>query len=355
MKVYLYPADQFGCGHYRMIWPAQYVQKAGLLDVTISAPKERDIRFSMQGDEVVDVDIPEDADVVVFQRTTHRLLAQGIRHMRKKGVAVVIDVDDDLTRIHPTNPAFQALHPGGGAGMHGWQHLGGACKEATLVTVSTQALVPRYAVHGRARVLENRIPDQFLDPPHEDSNVISWAASVASHPDDGYVVGPAVSRLIREGYPYFHIAAPDFVQQVLKLPEEPPGCGPVDVFDWIPTIAKHAGIGMAPLADTQFNAAKSWLKPLEYSACGIPWVASPRAEYTRLHKLAKKFYGDAVPGFLADKPQVWYRQLKRLADDAGLREECAKVGRQLAYDTRMSTYAEAWAEAWQAAYDIEHQ
>ena len=50
-----------------------------------------------------------------------------------------------------------------------------------------------------------------------------------------------------------------------------------------PYVAK-LGIGVAPLADTKFNAAKSWLKMAEMAALGVPCVVSPRAEYMRLHE-----------------------------------------------------------------------
>ena len=43
-------------------------------------------------------------------------------------------------------------------------------------------------------------------------------------------------------------------------------------------------VGVAPLTDNPFNHAKSWIKPLEYIAAGIPFVASKTPEYKRLQK-----------------------------------------------------------------------
>ncbi len=34
-------------------------------------------------------------------------------------------------------------------------------------------------------------------------------------------------------------------------------------------------VGIAPLVDRPFNRSKSWIKGLEYSAFGLPFVASP--------------------------------------------------------------------------------
>jgi hypothetical protein len=47
------------------------------------------------------------------------------------------------------------------------------------------------------------------------------------------------------------------------------------------TISRYA-VGMAPLRDTQWNNAKSWIKPLEFAAVGVPVVCSPSREYVRL-------------------------------------------------------------------------
>src|SRR5690606_28606720 len=40
MKIYVYPADEYGCGYYRLIWPAQALQAQGH-DIQIVMPKQR--------------------------------------------------------------------------------------------------------------------------------------------------------------------------------------------------------------------------------------------------------------------------------------------------------------------------
>lgn len=76
--------------------------------------------------------------------------------------------------------------------------------------------------------------------------------------------------------------------------------------------AKGIDIGLAPLADTAFNLAKSNLKYLEYSTLRIPGV------YEKLEP-----YGNDVEhglnGFLASHPADWYSCIKRLVQNADLR------------------------------------
>ncbi len=98
-------------------------------------------------------------------------------------------------------------------------------------------------------------------------------------------------------------------------------------------------------ADTKFNASKSWLKALELSAVGVPWVGSPRAEYTRLHA-----YG---AGILASKPKDWYRALNQLRSSEVLRKELSDAGREAAAQLKIRDHAWRWVEAWEDAVRIQ--
>ena len=115
--------------------------------------------------------------------------------------------------------------------------------------------------------------------------------------------------------------------------------------DW-PSAVAELGIGIAPLADTRFNACKSWLKPVEMSALGVPWVGSPRAEYRRL--------ADMGAGVLADNSRRWFRELDRLRRSPGLRAERSEAGRAVAEGLRLRQNAWRWLEAWDEALRLQH-
>lgn len=341
MKVLVFPADRFGCGSFRMSWPGEQCAAAGH-DVTVMPVGDRRLRLVMEADTVKDVLLPREVDVVVLQRVTHAYMAQAVAVLRSKGVAVVVDVDDDLSSIHPSNPAWAMHHPKA-RGPHSWQNLARACRDATLVTVSAPALLPIYAAHGRGHVLHNYLPDHYYGLPREDSDVIGWPGSFHSHPNDPEVVGGAVARLVDEGARFVMRGDSTGAGKAFGLAEDPPGGG-VPIEEW-PRAVAELGIGIAPLADTRFNQAKSFLKPMEMSACGVPWVASPRAEYKRLHAMGA--------GVLADRPRVWYRELKRMRESAALREELSEAGRAVAEELRLSRHGWRWAEAWGRAYEIQ--
>lgn len=349
MKIHVFPADKTGCGSFRMIWPAQLLAAAGH-DVEIRPPENRGLKLRIGPDDCVDDVLDVDGvDVIVFQRLTHQWMSQAVPLLRAKGIAVVVDVDDDLTTVHPRNPAYQSMHPRfagkrdratGQIHRHSWQNLTDACRSATLVTVSTPALLERYARHGRGHVIYNHLPDTYFGVPHTDSPVIGWPAALASHPDDPAAVGGAVARLVAEGADFRVVGDPVGTGAAFGLPGDPPGRAGVGIDGW-PTAVAELGIGIAPLADTTFNRSKSWLKIAEMSALGIPWVASPRAEYERLHKMGA--------GALADTPRRWYRELRRLVDSEALRLERAQAGRAVAEGLRLSANAWRWMEAWERA------
>lgn len=339
MKVVVYPADAFGCGSFRMRWPGEACAKAGH-DVRVVDPKDRRLRVVMEGHTVKDV-LDVDADVVVLQRVTHAYMAQAVGIMRAKGITVVVDVDDDLSSIHPSNPAWKVHRPG--AGLHSWHSVAEACRNASLVTVSTPALLDVYARHGRGHVLPNYLPDYYYGLPRTDSDTVGWPGSYHSHPNDPESLGGAVARLVDEGADFVMRGDSTGAGRAFGLSADPPG-GPVPIDEW-PAAVASLGIGIAPLADTKFNRSKSWLKPLEMSACGVPWVASPRAEYERLHKLGA--------GLLADRPRTWYRQLARLRESAAMREELSDAGRMVAEQLRLSQHAWRWMDAWERAYEMQ--
>jgi hypothetical protein len=338
VKVVVYPSDEFGCGSFRMIWPGRHLAAAGH-DVEVTGPRDRRVKVVMDGDTVRDVFV--DADIVVLQRVTHAYMAQAVGVMRAKGITVIVDVDDDLSSIHPSNPAWAVHRPG--AGLHSWHNLALACRTASLVTVSTPALLDVYARHGRGHVLPNYLPDMYYGLPRTDSDVVGWPASFHSHPNDAEPTGGAVARLVDEGAEFVMRGDATGAGRAFGLAADPVGGG-VPIENW-PRAVAELGVGMAPLADTKFNAAKSWLKPLEMSACGVPWVASPRAEYRRLHEMGA--------GVLADRPRTWYRELKRLHQSPALRQELSEAGRAVAEQLRLRDNAWRWHEAWNRAYELQ--
>ena len=126
----------------------------------------------------------------------------------------------------------------------------------------------------------------------------------------------------------------------LHLPEEPEEVPWVmDVDGYAARLGELFDIGIAPLRVDRFNTAKSWLKPLEYSARGVFCVRARTEEYERL--------GLGLP---ARSPKDWARWLTVGVQDADRRREIAAAAREdvLAHHLTEHT-AERWAAAWWSA------
>jgi glycosyltransferase involved in cell wall biosynthesis len=346
MTIYVYPADRTGCGYFRLIWPAMALQTQGV-NVKIMDPGSRAFDALVEDDHVVDVRVPTDAEVVVLQRVTHRHIAEAIPVMIASGIKVVVDLDDDLSTIHPRHPAFVTLHPNQkikffkneSAKYHDWHNTANAMAWASLVTVSSEALLERYGKHGRGVVIRNYLPQHYFEVEHQDSPLVGWGGSVVSHPDDLDVMGWSIAQLIRRQGAHFKIVGPRWgVASALGLEDhEFNETGAVAMEDW-PSALTELGVGVTPLRDNKFNAAKSWLKPLECAGLGIPCVMSPRREYLEIQKLGI--------GETATKPDQWFKKLKRLVTDDVYRKEMSAKSREVAETMTIADHAWRWAEAW---------
>lgn len=348
MRVYVYPADMFGCGYYRLIWPAKVLQALGH-DVVIVTPESRNnIHADVVKDtgELIGVHFPDDADVICIQRPTHKHLAKLIPLIREKGTAVVVDMDDDLSCVHPENPAYVAMHPRQGWD-HSWRNCEEACANASAVIVSTPALKKRYMPHNRGNVIRNCVPNLYLQLEEpKDYAGFGWAGSVQSHPDDLQTVGDAARRLTRDGYKYYALGPVVGVKKVLGLDETPEAFGTIPLEEW-PLELARLRVGLAPLSGTKFNVAKSWLKPLEYAACGTPSVITPTPEYVELNKLGV--------GVLASNSRQWYRETKRLLTDDAWYREVQLASRAACLNLTFEQNAWRWLEVWSEALRFERQ
>jgi glycosyltransferase involved in cell wall biosynthesis len=350
MRVVVFPADSAACGHYRIVWPSNILQAQGV-NIYIVPPKG-DTGFLIKTEEqpdgsqkLIQLTAP-DCDVVVLQRPSHELQPQLIRALRSAGIAVVVDMDDDMSTVHPGNVAFRNYHTKSRTPFS-WRTAFEACKEATLVTTSTVALQKTYAKHGRGMVLDNFIPEVVLNPdfvqPAADG--FGWAGTLKSHPDDLHSAR-GVQDLVDEGFPLRIVGDGKGVKEALKLNQEVEATGLVNLDVWCKTIASTYSVGMVPLSPTAFNTAKSRLKGIEHMAVGVPWVASPRAEYRRLNR-------ESGCGFLADTPKEWVGHLRRLLTDEVLCKEQAEMGREFMKDQTYQAQAWRWQEAWTRALEIQ--
>lgn len=358
MRVRAFPSDSTGSGHYRIQLPCAAAKAAGC-DVSIAdiapaqpgvqAKRPLPIQRHPANPKLVRA-VPVDADIVVFQRPVEEAAARvAIPQLQASGVAVVVEIDDDLERLDARHPAHRALNPTRSPEAN-WRFLREACRQADLVTVSSHALAARYAPHGRVAVLPNCVPERLLGMPRaSDGRTVGWRGWTVTHPGDLDVTrGGVQTALEQTGGRFLHIGSPEGVRAGLGLREPPETTGPLWNIDDFYSALGRIDVGIVPLASTQFNDAKSCLAGVEYAARGVAFVASPVAEHRRL---AAQGAG-VLAGYRA---REWRREIATLLSDDRLRAEHVQAARAVVTERYViERRAHLWCEAWQQALANAH-
>lgn len=339
MKILVCPSDETGCGKYRMIWPAEALKAQG--HSIIIAPRPRImIDKSTTPHRVIDVLIPEKVKVVVFQRPGSYQISQLIPILHDKGIKVVIDMDDDLSCIHPSNPAHAFYDPEKNSERN-WKWAKNACYEADLVTATTEALLDKYAPHGRGMVLPNCVPQRFLEIEKKPNEMVTvgWAGWVATHPEDLQTTHGAVNEAIAKQNARFMAIGDVDAFNKLGIRNRPPNIHEPGVgFDQYADVVSKLDIGIVPLADTPFNRSKSWLKGLEYAALGVAPVVAPTPDNMRLV--------EEGAAYVARSPKAWRDIVRNLITNESERQNLAQRARSVAEKWTVEKNSFRWLDAW---------
>lgn len=256
---------------------------------------------------------------------------EDIYNLRRWGAAIALDYDDDVLRMGADEKIVRA-----------------ALEMSDLVTVSTPHLARSFSALAPGvpwAVVPNRVDTMQWVPGkfHPDAPVIGYAGSSA-HTADFAVIAQDVWSVMRQR-PTCRlrllgcdaIAVPgDLAERVEQLPWQP--------------VERHreafaaleADIALAPLRLSEFNACRSELKWLQFSAMGVPLVATRLPPYSPIE--------DGVTGFTISPGLSWEPTLLRLLDDPRLRWRVGDAARNyvcLHYDlsrdreTRTVVYSQA--------------
>lgn len=177
----------------------------------------------------------------------------------------------------------------------------------TLVGMADRVIVatPRLrAVYSQwcpdVRVAMNYLPEEVLAYPQPPRRpVLAWMGTMDVHGRDWMQLEPHARRLP----PLRLVGAGEAAARVLRhwgaphVEATPPTLDQPTLYGMV----GEAQAAIVPLRPSPFNAGKSWIKPMEFMARGVPVVAQAHSEYVRLAALT----GGAVtveadPGALVD-------------------------------------------------------
>jgi len=261
-------------------------------------------------------------DVIVMTRYGQPHGAVILDAFHRRGVPVVYHIDDDLLEVPDLLGAEICRRQGADDVIEARSYLLANCD---LVYASTahlaatlQVRFPRQRVfHGiYAPYMGEMI--EVREPPARAHPLIGYMGS-KGHQHDLELAVPALARLLDErptlefevfGTIRMPLALEHFGARVRRRPVQR---------SYTEFLSALAGlgwdIGLAPLVDVPFNRCKAPTKYIEYTACGIPVVASKVS-----------LYEQAMPengGLLVD--QDWYTPILEFLDDPQQRRSAVKV------------------------------
>jgi hypothetical protein len=221
-------------------------------------------------------------DVVLFQRPYSPVHVEMLQKFRYNRIPVMVDYDDLLTDVSPTNPAHS---------LYSKPEIQEALAEipalADVITVSTSYLQSNFN-HPNVIVIPNAWDDYLFSneqrkPTANKALRILWRGS-PSHTDDLNVCADSVLRLSKEHpeYHWFFLGmTPWFARQI---PASNIHCynEPQDIAEYMESIKAIApDIMMVPLLDTPFNRAKSNIAWMEGAYAGAVVIAPSWEEWKR--------------------------------------------------------------------------
>jgi len=343
-----------------------FVAESGKADVFIGtadiAAKEKGFDLTLAMLSEVQENKP---DVVVVQRPFTYDLYLAIQAIQQFA-AVVVEIDDDFKNLPYASPAFHMLHKNrydalrkGNVGLIAQPEAPGdvfwiekSIAIADGFTCSTPGIAAAYN-SPHSHVIRNVVPPGWtkVDSPktsETDGHLrIIWTGNVEYHWNDFKDLEVKLSIVCEQtGAKFFNIGTPGpiLANKVRMSVETLEGQNWLALNEpgYITEIGK-ADIGIVPLQKSKFNdSGKSYIKGLEYSAVGLPFVASPTDEYQYLHSLGA--------GILAEKERHWEKELRRLLlmskeERHEIGEKNREVAKKLTFESVVDQYLDAWKDA----------
>lgn len=328
-KILFVARDDGGCGFYRCRQPAWFLSRYGMFETEVVHKKPTAEQMMS-------------ADLVILQEMGLASSSETARFLVSKRIPYLSEFDDFIQHVSPNNRS------GYGGWNPGTLMVHRAMEQARAgfgIQVSTEQLAREYFPYNpTVYVIPNWLDRDNWELPavkRGDGRIrIGWAGGNA-HGDDLKMISGVIDRISSEFgnkvvFETFGMT-PNEVSGIFSTPPSPDfsceECGhpgrrhehwgvPLDQYPSA-LAAKGWDIALAPIIETSFNACKSDIKLKEYSALGIPAVASPVRPYLDAVK-------NGCPALLANGFDEWYDVLVKLIRDEDERQCISKEAKKWA-------------------------
>jgi len=282
MKIVYLNGARNGCALWRSFYPGNELIRLG-----------HEVVYAEHREEVC-----PGTDIVVFQRMCDQVGWSLMQQAKFVGAKTVLDLDDDMLNVPLSNPAYKTS-------KGNKKYVIMMAEAADILTVSTNYLAKKYSEYNEVVVLPNSFPEAaYCMPPRcqSHSDLIFWFGG-DTHVHDLQILARLPKSWLRQ----------QRIVTMGKIPTElepyvTAQVPPTTLDQYLPKAYQVArGIGVAPLKYNELNRAKSNIHWLEYTAIGIPTVATDINAYN-------EDIVDGENGMLAHKndPDQWISCIEKL-------------------------------------------
>lgn len=321
-RILVNPADQMGCGEYRIFSPARALNLAGKAQAIVCM----ELLFPAEVERIA-------PDAIVLQRQVYPEQIEAMRRYKQYSQAYrVFELDDLITGI-----PMKSVHRGSFL-----ENVGDLlCQALSLCdrfVVSTEPMAEAYRkVHADIRVVPNyleraRWGDLVPRRRVSERPRVGWAGGIG-HSGDLEVILDVVKALADEVDWIFFGLCPDAIRPYIK--EFHRGV-PVKEYP-VKLASLNLDLALAPLECIQFNESKSHLKLLEYGILGYPVICTDIFPYQGGYPVRR----------VHNRQQEWVEAIREHVQDL---DACARRGDELREYVRrhwmLEDNLDTWLKAW---------
>jgi hypothetical protein len=338
----LKPIQPDGCAWYRCFLPMQELAKFDWSVAMAMPGYDDDHGFTLDNFGKEDF---YGWDIIVFKLIMLKTVAERMDEARSKGQKIFVDIDDFFEGLDETNLAYKNTDPKRNDEVNR-EHYYEIIRKADGVITSTAFLRDYYISQGIKNVfmVRNGIDIDRWRRKRDHSGhlpTVGWVGATPWRSKDLETMRPFFGEFMQKSRMPFHHAgyiknanqATDQLglPEITKVTHEPRK--PILQY---PEMFRKIDIGLVPLNNIPFNHAKSTIKGLEYTAAGIPFIASYSPEYELLSQQGV--------GRVAYTPEDWIMHLTELQDPKIRKEEIDKNYENLKLTQTMEVRGHEWNE-----------
>jgi glycosyltransferase involved in cell wall biosynthesis len=336
------PIQPNGCAWYRCYLPMQELKK-----------DKYESGMGMPGfseDHGFGILIPDNKaihgwDIVVLKLIMLERVVEQVDKAIELGQKVVVDLDDHMEGLHKDNLAHKMTSPEKNP-KNNREHYFSIIEKATALITSTPFLKDFYQKKYPNKpiyLVRNGIDLDRWKVRNDHSGYLptfGWVGATPWRSNDLEILSPYFGKFIKEKKCRFHhsgsiINAPG-VDKKIEIDKKIFTHEPMKPINGYPNMFRKIDIGIVPLADLDFNHAKSFIKGLEYAAAGIPFIASPSPEY--------RYLAEHGVGRIASNPEEWMIHAEELINPKTRKEERLKNREIVKEKFSMKARASDWEE-----------